>query len=103
VGELRDRLAEGDVVVLDVRPGEEYRARHIPAARSIPIEQLERRLSEVPSDVEIVAYCRGPFCLYSVEAVELLRRHGLRARRLAEGLPDWRRMGLPVDAGSAVD
>jgi rhodanese-related sulfurtransferase/DNA-binding HxlR family transcriptional regulator len=103
VRELQDRLAEGDVVVLDVRPAEEYQAGHIPAARSIPIEELKRRLSELPRDREIVAYCRGPFCIYSVDAVGLLRRHGFRARRLAEGLPDWRRQGLPVHAGSDVD
>jgi rhodanese-related sulfurtransferase/DNA-binding transcriptional ArsR family regulator len=98
--ELQDRLAAEEVVVLDVRPAEEYRMGHIPAARSIPIEELERCLPELPRDREIVAYCRGPFCLFSVEAVALLRRHGFQARRLEEGLPDWRRKGLPVRTGS---
>jgi rhodanese-related sulfurtransferase len=96
--ELRQRLADGDIVLIDVRPIEEYRAGHIPGARSIPVEELEQRLSELPRDREIVAYCRGPFCLFSVEAIGLLHKSGFRARRFDEGLPDWRRRGLPVSA-----
>jgi rhodanese-related sulfurtransferase len=99
--ELRRRLYENEVVVLDVRPPVEYAAGHIPTARSIPIEELASRLGELPSGREIVAYCRGPYCLFSVEAVELLRRHGYRARRLDDGLPDWRRRGFPVATARA--
>jgi rhodanese-related sulfurtransferase len=101
--ELQERLAAGDVVLLDVRPPEEYRAGHIPGARSIPVGALEQRLAELPAGREVIAYCRGPFCLFSVEAVELLCRHGYRARRLDAGLPDWRRRGLPVDTAVADD
>ena len=97
--ELRRRLRENDVTVIDVRPEEEYRAGHIPGALSIPVAQLKRRLAEIPKKREVVAYCRGPYCVYSVEAVELLRKHGYRARRTDEGLPDWRANGLPVAAG----
>jgi rhodanese-related sulfurtransferase/predicted transcriptional regulator len=93
---LLRRLDEGDVVVIDVRPEQEFRAGHIPAARSIPIAELETRLDEVPRDREIVAYCRGPYCVFSDEAVALLRAHGYDARRLDVGLPDWRSAGLPV-------
>ena len=97
--ELRRRVREGDVTVIDVRPEDEYRAGHIPGALSIPVEQLGRRLREIPKRREVVAYCRGPYCVYSVEAVELLRKRGYRARRIREGLPDWRASGLPVVAG----
>jgi rhodanese-related sulfurtransferase len=93
---LLRRLGEGDVVVLDVRPEAEFRAGHIPDARSIPIDELEARLHEVPRDREIVAYCRGPYCVFSDEAVALLRARGYEARRLDVGLPDWRSAGLPV-------
>jgi rhodanese-related sulfurtransferase/DNA-binding MarR family transcriptional regulator len=93
---LLRRLDEGDVVVLDVRPEQEFRAGHIPDARSIPIDELAERLHEVPRDREIVAYCRGPYCVFSDEAVALLRAHGYDARRLDVGLPDWRSAGLPV-------
>ena len=96
---LLRRLGEGDVVVLDVRPEREFRAGHIPDARSIPIDELEGRLHEVPRDREIVAYCRGPYCVFSDEAVALLRAHGYDARRLDVGLPDWRSAGLPVATG----
>jgi len=88
--ELRERVAKGDVVLVDVRPGEEYAAGHIDRARSIPIGELEQRLSELPEDVEIVAYCRGPFCAYAHEAVRRLRDSGRSARRLEDGWPDWR-------------
>ena len=87
--ELRERLARGDVLVLDVRPAEEYAAGHIDGARSIPIDELEQRLAELPADREIVAYCRGPFCAYAHEAVRRLHRAGLPARRLEEGWPEW--------------
>lgn len=99
LAELRRRLRAGDVTVIDVRPDEEYRAGHIPGALSIPVAQLKRRLADVPKKREVVAYCRGPYCVYSVEAVELLRKHGYRARRAGEGFPDWRASGLPVAAG----
>jgi rhodanese-related sulfurtransferase/DNA-binding transcriptional ArsR family regulator len=94
--ELRRRMRGGDVTVIDVRPEDEYRAAHIPGALSVPVAQLKRRLSEIPKRREVVAYCRGPYCVYSVEAVEILRKHGYRARRADEGLPDWRAAGLPV-------
>lgn len=98
---LRQRLAAGDVVVLDVRPDLEYRAAHIAGARSIPITELASRLDEVPRDQEVIAYCRGPYCVFSDEAVSLLRGHGYRARRLDTGLPDWRAAGLPTETGGS--
>lgn len=97
---LRRRLDEGDVVVLDVRPDLEYRAQHITGALSIPVTELADRLTEVPRDLEIVAYCRGPYCLFSDEAVTLLRAHGYRARRLDIGLPDWRAAGMPTETSN---
>jgi rhodanese-related sulfurtransferase/DNA-binding transcriptional ArsR family regulator len=95
-GELVRRLEAGDVTVLDVRPDDEYRAGHIPGAVSIPMEELERRLAEVPRDRPVIAYCRGPFCVLAVEAAETLRRHGFAAYRLESGVPDWRLAGRPV-------
>jgi rhodanese-related sulfurtransferase len=94
---LVERLSDGNVVVLDVRPEEEYRAGHIPGALSVPVDALEAALQALPKDKEIVAYCRGPYCVFSDEAVTLLRSRGYQARRLAEGLPDWRAKGLPVE------
>jgi rhodanese-related sulfurtransferase len=94
--ELRRRVREGDITIIDVRPKEEFRAGHIPGALSIPVAELKRRLSEIPKKREVVAYCRGPYCVYSVEAVGILRKHGYRARRADEGLPDWRASALPV-------
>ena len=94
---LMERLSDGSVVVLDVRPEEEYRAGHIPGALSVPVETLEAALETLPNDKEIVAYCRGPYCVFSDEAVALLRSRGYQARRMAEGLPDWRAAGLPVE------
>jgi rhodanese-related sulfurtransferase/DNA-binding MarR family transcriptional regulator len=88
--ELRARLERGDVVVIDVRPPEEYESGHIDGAKSIPIEELEQRLDEVPRDREVVAYCRGPFCAYAHEAVRRLRKDGVDASRLEEGWPEWR-------------
>ena len=88
--ELLARLADGEVVLIDVRPAEEYAAGHIEGARSIPIEELEQRLAELPDDAEIVAYCRGPFCVYAHEAVRVLRGAGRAARRLEDGWPEWK-------------
>lgn len=96
--ELAERLARGRVVLLDVRPEAEYRAGHIPGARSVPLASLEDAASSLPRRREIVAYCRGPFCVYADDAVRLLRARGLEARRLDVGLPEWRRAGLPVEA-----
>jgi len=93
--ELLERLREGDVVVIDVRPGEEFAAGHIEGARSIPLEELERRLAELPRDQEVVAYCRGPFCAYAHEAVRRLDDAGRSARRLEGGWPEWRLAGSP--------
>jgi rhodanese-related sulfurtransferase len=87
--ELLERLREGDVVLIDVRPEEEFAAGHIEGARSIPLEELERRLAELPPDQEIVAYCRGPFCAYAHEAVRRLGDAGRSARRLERGWPEW--------------
>jgi rhodanese-related sulfurtransferase len=100
---LLRRLNEGDVVVLDVRPELEFRAGHIPAAQSIPVDDLAARLHEIPRGREIVAYCRGPYCVFSDEAVSLLRAHGFDARRLDVGLPDWRLAGLPVATENVHD
>jgi rhodanese-related sulfurtransferase/DNA-binding HxlR family transcriptional regulator len=95
--ELAQRLADGRAVVLDVRPTEEYAAGHIAGARSVPIGELERVVDGLPQDREIVAYCRGPYCVYADDAVRLLRRRGVDARRLDVGFPEWRRAGLPVE------
>jgi rhodanese-related sulfurtransferase/predicted transcriptional regulator len=89
-GELLARLAARDVVLVDVRPAEEYAAGHIDGAVSIPLAELEQRLAELPDDVEIVAYCRGPFCVYAHEAVRRLRHAGRPARRLEDGWPEWK-------------
>ena len=97
--ELLARVKRDDVVVLDVRPPEEFAAGHIPGAVSVPLDQLEQRLGSLPRDAEIVAYCRGPYCLLAPRAVELLRERGFRARRLEDGLPEWRLAGLPVAVG----
>jgi rhodanese-related sulfurtransferase len=95
--ELKRRLARGDVVVLDVRAEVEYRAGHIPGARSAPLPVLAELAATLPTECEIVAYCRGPYCVYADDAVRLLRERGLSARRLDEGVPEWRRAGLPVE------
>ena len=100
--ELIRRLRDEDVLLLDVRPEAEYRAGHIPDAVNVTPAELERRLSSLPTDREIVAYCRGPYCLFSTEAVQLLRKHGYRARRLEIGLPDWRAQGNPVSPEAVV-
>jgi rhodanese-related sulfurtransferase len=95
--ELMERLSNESVVVLDVRPEEEYRAGHIPGSLSVPVDTLEAVLQTLPRDREIVAYCRGPYCVFSDEAVALLRSRGYRASRLRQGLPDWRAAGMPVE------
>jgi rhodanese-related sulfurtransferase len=97
VMELEQRLARGDVVVLDVRPEPEYRAGHIVGARSAPLPTLTSLAPKLPRRREIVAYCRGPYCVYADDAVRLLRARGLKARRLDVGFPEWRRAGLPVE------
>ena len=97
--ELLQRLVEGNVILLDVRPAEEYTAGHLPDAISIPVTELEARLPELPQDREIVAYCRGPYCVFADEAVTLLRTNGYSAHRLEQGLPDWRALGLPIESG----
>ena len=95
--EVLERAKKGLVVVLDVRPSEEYSAGHLPGAVNIPIHELEKRLKELPKRKEIIAYCRGPYCLMSYDAVSLLRKKGIKARRLEAGLPEWRAAGLPVE------
>lgn len=87
--ELIERLRRGDVVLVDVRPAEEFASGHIDGARSIPLDELERRIGELPADTEVVAYCRGPFCAYADEAVRRLQADGRRARRLKDGWPEW--------------
>jgi rhodanese-related sulfurtransferase/DNA-binding transcriptional ArsR family regulator len=95
--ELARRLEAGDdLVVLDVRPAAEHAAGHLPGAVSIPVDELHRRLAELPADREIVAYCRGPYCAFAHEAVELLGEEGFTARRLEDGLPEWQAAGLAV-------
>ena len=98
--ELQERLARGQVVVLDVRPEAEYRAGHIAGARSAPLPMLAAVAPKLPRRREIVAYCRGPYCVYADDAVRLLRERGLKARRLDVGFPEWRRAGLPVETAS---
>jgi rhodanese-related sulfurtransferase len=95
--ELEQRLARGDVVVLDVRPEPEFQAGHIAGARSTPVAVLPSVAAELPRRREIVAYCRGPYCVYADDAVRLLRERGLKARRLDGGFPEWRRAGLPIE------
>jgi rhodanese-related sulfurtransferase len=96
--ELVARLERGEVVVLDVRPQAEFAAGHIAGARSAPIAELRQHLSALPPDAEVVAYCRGPYCVYADEAVRELAGRGFRAQRLTEGFPEWKRAGLPVAA-----
>jgi rhodanese-related sulfurtransferase len=99
---LLKRVSEGKVTVLDVRPVEEYQAGHIPGAISIPLEDLKRRLSDLPRDQEVVVYCRGPYCVFAIQAVETLRAKGFNAVRLEEGVQDWRAMGFSVAVGDEV-
>ncbi|MEB3371786.1 ArsR/SmtB family transcription factor [Saccharopolyspora mangrovi] len=95
--ELLRRAESGDVIVLDVRPREEYQAGHIPGAVSVPVEELADKLSDIPADQEIVAYCRGAYCVFAHDAVRLLTAHGRTARRLADGMLEWRLAELPVE------
>lgn len=97
--ELARRVRDGDVVVVDVRPEPEFRAGHIAGAVSLPLAEISRRLSTIPRDRQVVAYCRGPFCVYADDAVRALRRRGYDAARLEDGFPEWHRAGLPVDQG----
>jgi rhodanese-related sulfurtransferase/DNA-binding transcriptional ArsR family regulator len=99
IGELLKRARSRDVVILDARPANEYAAGHIPGAISLPVDELNRRLKELPKGKEYVAYCRGPFCVYADRAVEFLLAKGRRARRLKDGFPEWRAAGLPVARG----
>jgi rhodanese-related sulfurtransferase/DNA-binding HxlR family transcriptional regulator len=99
--ELMQRIASGDVVVVDVRPAAEFGAGHIAGARSIPIDQLAASIKDLPASLEVVAYCRGPYCVFADDAVRLLRRRGRRARRLEDGFPEWQRAELPVDTAVA--
>lgn len=96
VEELLGLMREEEVVVLDVRPGEEYRAGHIAGARSIPVEELEERLRDIPEGKRVVAYCRGPYCVFSDDAVRILHAHGYEASRFTQGFPEWRAAGMPV-------
>ncbi len=98
---LRRKVRDGEVTVLDVRPPEEFEAAHIPGALSVPLPELARRLSDLPRRREVVAYCRGPYCVLAVEAVKLLRRKGFKAVRLEEGILDWAALGLPVESKTA--
>lgn len=96
--DLFSRLQDGLVTILDVRPGDEFAIGHIPGALNIPLVELERRLGELPQDREVVAYCRGPYCVLSFEAVAALRTRGFLVRRLEDGYPEWKAAGLPVEA-----
>lgn len=97
LSDLQEGYESGEVVLVDVRPSDEYRSGHIEGAESVPIEDLEEALEDLPEDREVVAYCRGPYCLLSDEAVERLREEGYRARRMDGGFPEWRAKGLPVE------
>jgi DNA-binding transcriptional ArsR family regulator len=100
--ELAARLERGEVLVLDVRPAAEYAAGHIAGARSVPVTELRRHLRALPAGADIVAYCRGPYCVYADEMVRELTRRGFRARRLIDGFPEWKRAALPVAVGMEV-
>jgi rhodanese-related sulfurtransferase/DNA-binding transcriptional ArsR family regulator len=99
--ELARRVDAGDVIVIDVRPSVEYDAGHIATARSVPMDTLAEQLAALPADTDVVAYCRGPFCVYADDAVRLLRQRGRRAARLEDGYPEWRSAGLPVELAAA--
>jgi ArsR family transcriptional regulator len=98
--DLLARVAEGGVTLLDVRPADEFSQAHLPGAINLPLKDLESRLAELDPATEIVAYCRGPFCVLSFDAVRLLRSRGFAVRRLADGLPEWRAAGLPVETAA---
>ena len=94
---LLKKAAAGEVLVLDVRPADEFATAHLPHARSLPIDELKKRLAELPKDTPVVAYCRGPFCLMAKDAVALLRQRGFRAFHLSDGVAEWRALGLPIE------
>lgn len=100
--ELAARLAQGGVLLLDVQQAAEFAAGHIAGAESVPLAELREHVNSLPADSEVVAYCRGPYCVYADEAVRELTSHGIRARRLTDGFPEWKRAGLPVAAGAAA-
>jgi ArsR family transcriptional regulator len=100
--DLIGRMADGLVTVLDVRPQDEFTQGHLPGARNIPLAELERRLGELPTETEIVAYCRGPYCVLSFEVVAALRAKGFKAARLEDGFPEWKAAGLPVEMDAAA-
>ncbi len=100
--ELKRLMRLGGVSVLDVRSPQEYSAGHLPGAINIPVRELERRLKALPPSQRVVAYCRGPYCVFSYEAVALLRKHGYDARRLEDGFPEWRAARMPVESGGAT-
>src|SRR5207249_624892 len=99
MAELLKRARSHRVIILDTRPASEYVAGHIAGAISVPVDELQRRLRQLPKDNEYVAYCRGPYCVYADHAVDILRSKGRRARRLLEGFPEWRGAGFPVQTG----
>lgn len=101
--DLFERARAGAVLVLDVRPSDEYRAGHIPGAVSVPVEELENRIFELPTGKEVVAYCRGPYCVLAFRAVEILRARGHFARRLTDGFPEWRAAGLPIEVSTTEE
>lgn len=94
---ILQKASAGEVIVLDVRPEDEFTTAHLPHARSLPVNELKKRLAELPKDIPVVAYCRGPFCLMAKEAVELLRKKGYQAFHLTDGVAEWRARGLPVE------
>lgn len=102
MAELLKRARSQDLIILDTRPASEYAAGHIAGALSVPIDELQRRLRELPKSKRYVAYCRGPYCVYADRAVEILRAQGRRAQRLVEGFPEWKSAGLPVETGMEV-
>lgn len=99
LAELLRRLEQGEVVLLDVRPVEEYKRGHIPQALSLPLEEIDRRWKELPRDKELVAYCRGPYCVLSDRAVQKLREYGINVKKLTVGYPEWEQAGFPVEVG----
>jgi len=101
MADLLKRARSRDIIILDTRPANEYAAGHIAGAISVPVDELQRRLKELPKSKDYVAYCRGPYCVYADKAVELLRANGRRAHRLLEGFPEWRMAGFPIESGAA--
>ncbi|GAA3772818.1 ArsR/SmtB family transcription factor [Streptomyces chiangmaiensis] len=99
--QLVSRSLSGNVYIIDVRPTEEYAAGHIPGAVSVPFDELTEHLAKLPADMDIVAYCRGPHCVFAPKAAQILRQHGLRAMVLEDGMPEWRQGGLPVSTASS--